>query len=133
MNSSFSQLSTPKLKKLLLDRGRSSIGKRSELINRLETPVSYEPVNLIFFPTGASLFGKNQCGIYFVWSLRHQIENVLKEYNIRNKVFVHTQTRFFFETDSPVARVSKLFPEYDSVTWNNYNNDFVDPELILKE
>src|SRR4029078_133124 len=117
----------------LLDRGRSSIGKRSELINRLETPVSYEPVNLIFFPTWASLFCTNQCGIYFVWSLRHQIENVLKKHNIRNKVFVHTQTRLFFETDSPVARVNELFPEYDSVTWNNYNNDFVDPELILKE
>lgn len=133
MVSSFSELSTPKLKKLLLDQGRSPRGKRSELIARLNTPISYEPVQMIFFVTGASLFGQNQSGIYFLPSLKQEIGAILAKNNVRHKAFLSCSSRLFFDTALPVEEINKLFPGYTSTTWIDYDNDFVDPDLILRE
>ena len=128
MSSSFAKLSTPKLKELLIDRGRSFVGKRSELLARLDRPVSYEPVQLIFFH-----IGRSRCGIYFVQNIKQQIEDTLKKHNIRSKRFIYNETRVYFDVYSLVEIVNGLFPEYDSTTWNDYEDDFVNPKLILSE
>lgn len=126
-----SELSTPAIKKLLISRGQSPIGKRSELLVRLSIDPVREKVQMILFTTGASIFGRNQCGIYFHPSLKEEIRTTLDNNRVKNKLF-NRLGNLYFETEFPIQTINDLFPSHSKSLWTNYHRDFVSPDMILE-